>query len=170
MWQSGYDDGRSNSKGADKKAAAAEKEDKTNPDPPSQIPTIPRKQLAFGDTSLRYVRACRSICLLRETPLPRPHLTATLQAAAKNIPFYLFLEVSLIVYIYKNPWPGCKVVWEKDGVPDDVLVVTAIAQLIMLMSQCSDSMETEPYLEAYKQYNVVLSLTSLLHLETYLPR
>ena len=107
---------------------------------------------------------------IKGDPVATPPFNGYLTGRRQKYTFYLFLEVSLIVYIYKNPWPGCKVVWEKDGVPDDVLVVTAIAQLIMLMSQCSDSMETEPYLEAYKQYNVVLSLTSLLHLETYLPR
>ena len=60
------------------------------------------------------------------------------------------------------PYPDCKKVWNKDDIPEDIVVVVAISQLVHLMSQCTDTLDPTPFVEAHEQYRAVISMGTLL--------
>ena len=61
------------------------------------------------------------------------------------------------------PYPDSKKVWNKDGIPEDIVVAVGVAQLVLLMSQCTDTSDPTPFVEAHAQYRAVLGMRSLLH-------
>ena len=47
------------------------------------------------------------------------------------------------------PYPECKKVWGKREVPGDVVVAVDIAQIVLLTSQYEDTLDSDPFAEAY---------------------
>ena len=65
------------------------------------------------------------------------------------------------------PYPECAKVWGDRDVPEDVGVVVAIDQLVLLISQCADTRDSSPRGESYDRYQSVLSMDTLLQTASF---